>query len=157
MVGKTISHYKILKKLDSGGMGEVYQAEDIKLKRRVALKFLSPILIQDSEAKQRFIREAQAAATLNHPNIYTIYEIDEADGSLFIAMELVKGQSLHERTKLGPIPIDQAIRIGTQICAGLQEAHKHGIVHRDIKSANIMLTESGQVKIMDFGLARSYG
>jgi len=157
MIGKTISHYKILEKLGSGGMGEVYQGEDIKLKRRVALKFLSPILIQDSEAKQRFIQEAQAAATLNHPNICTIYEIDEADGSLFIAMELVKGQSLHERIKSGQISIDEAIQIGAQICQGLQEAHKHGIVHRDIKSSNIMIAENGQVKIMDFGLARSLG
>ncbi|MFC1568934.1 protein kinase [bacterium] len=157
MVGKTISHYKIIKELGRGGMGIVYKAEDSKLKRLVALKFLSPVFIQDVEAKQRFIHEARAAALLNHPNICTIYEIDEVDDHLFIAMEFIQGQTLQNLLKSGPFPIDQMIPIGTQICSGLHAAHQHGIIHRDIKSANIMITENGQVKIMDFGLAQSFG
>jgi serine/threonine protein kinase len=157
MIGKTISHYKIIGKLGQGGMGEVYEAEDTALKRPVALKFLSSNFIQDIETKQRFMREAQAAAKLNHPNICTIHEIDEVDGQLFIAMELVKGCSLQEMIRSNSIPWQKAIEIAIQICEGLQVAHQYGIVHRDIKSANIMITESGHVKIMDFGLARSFG
>jgi len=153
MIGQTISHYKILAKLGEGGMGVVYKAEDTKLKRIVALKFLSAITL-GGEDKNRFLREAQAAAALNHPNICTIYAIDEADGQMFIAMEFIEGRSLREMIEAGPLKIDEAIKFAMQIADGLQAAHEKGITHRDIKSANIMITEKNQVKIMDFGLAK---
>jgi serine/threonine-protein kinase len=154
MIGKTISHYKILEKIGEGGMGVVFKAEDTKLRRTVALKFLPPELMKDQEAKERFIQEAQAAAALNHPNICTVYEIDEADGRNFIAMEFIKGHSLKEKVASGPMEIDESLEIVSQITEGLLEAHNNGIIHRDIKPANIMLTHRGQVKIMDFGLAK---
>ncbi|MCI0698129.1 protein kinase [candidate division KSB1 bacterium] len=153
MIGKTISHYKILAKLGEGGMGVVYKAEDTKLKRIVALKFLSAIAL-GGEEKSRFLREAQAAAALNHPNICTIHAIDEVDGQMFIAMEFIEGQSLREKIEAGPLKIDEAIKFAMQIVEGLQAAHEKGITHRDIKSANVMITDKGQVKIMDFGLAK---
>jgi TolB-like protein/predicted Ser/Thr protein kinase len=157
MIGKTISHYRIVEKLGEGGMGVVYKAEDTKLNRPIALKFLPPELTRDPEAKERFVREAQAAASLNHPHICTIHEIDEHENQSFIAMEFVEGASLQSRTKKGPVPIDEVLSIAVQIGEGLEAAHDKGIVHRDIKSANIMLTVSGQVKIMDFGLAKLSG
>ncbi|MCG3118978.1 MAG: Serine/threonine-protein kinase PknD [bacterium] len=153
MIGKTISHYRILEKLGEGGMGVVYKAEDTKLKRIVALKFLS-ITTFSGEDKTRFLREAQAAAALNHPNICTIHAIDEVDGQMFIAMEYLEGQNLREKIEAGPLKIAEAIKLATQIAEGLQAAHEKGITHRDIKSANIMITEKGQAKIMDFGLAK---
>jgi len=153
MIDQTISHYKILAKLGEGGMGVVYKAEDNKLKRTVDLKFLSAIAL-GCEEKSRFLREAQAAAALNHPNICTIYAIDEVDGQMFIAMEFIEGQSLQEKIKVGPLKIDEAIKFAMQVADGLQAAHEKGITHRDIKSANIMITEKGQAKIMDFGLAK---
>jgi serine/threonine-protein kinase len=136
-------------------MGVVYKAEDTKLKRTVALKFLPPELTHISEVKERFIREAQAAAALDHPNICTVYEFDEAEEEAFISMAYVEGQSLRKKVESGPLELDQALRIATQVAEGLQHAHKKGVVHRDIKSANIMVTEDGQAKIMDFGLART--
>jgi serine/threonine protein kinase len=154
MIGKTISHYKILEKLGEGGMGAVYKAEDTKLKRIVALKFLPANALSGAGDKERFFREAQAAAALNHPNIATIHEIDEVDGHLFIAMEFIEGQSLQEKIKAGPLKIEAAIKFTTQIADGLQAAHEKDVTHRDIKSANIMVTDKGQVKIMDFGLAK---
>jgi non-specific serine/threonine protein kinase len=154
MLGKTISHYTIIEKLGEGGMGVVYKAEDTKLKRTVALKFLPGELTRDADAKARFNREAQAAAALNHPNICTIHEVGEHEGQSFIAMELVEGQSLKDRIERGPLPIDDALSIAIQIGEGLHEAHEKGIVHRDIKPGNIMLTPRGQAKILDFGLAR---
>jgi len=157
MIGKTISHYRIVEKLGEGGMGVVYRAEDTKLNRPVALKFLPPEFTRDAAARERFVREAQAAASLNHPHICTIHEIDEHEGQAFIAMELVEGTSLQSRTKKGPVPIDEVLSIAVQIGEGLEAAHEKGIIHRDIKSANIMLTVSGQVKIMDFGLAKLTG
>ena len=157
MIGKTISHYKILKKLGEGGMGEVYLAEDTKLKRKIALKFLPSHLTDDKEIIGRFEREAQAAASLNHPNIITVHEIGEHEGRTFIAMEYVQGHSLREEITKGPMPIDHVIGISTQICEGLHEAHKAGIVHRDIKPENILIDKSGRVKILDFGLARMKG
>ena len=157
MIGKTISHYKILEELGRGGMGVVYKALDTKLDRTVALKFLSSQTLGTGEEKARFVHEAQAAAALNHPNICTIYEIDEAEEQHFIAMELVEGENLKARIAGGPLPLDEAIDISSQIAAGLEKAHEQGIVHRDIKSANIMITGGGQVKIMDFGLAKSRG
>jgi TolB-like protein/tRNA A-37 threonylcarbamoyl transferase component Bud32 len=154
MIGKVISHYRILEKLGEGGMGVVYKAEDTKLHRFVALKFLHPDLTRDDEAKARFIHEAEAAASLNHPHICTIYEIDEHDGQSFIAMEFVEGEGLKDRIQKGPLPIDDLLSLTIQIGEGLHEAHEKGIVHRDIKPGNIMLTSRGQAKILDFGLAR---
>jgi len=156
MIGKQILHYKITDKLGEGGMGVVYKAEDTKLERTVALKFLSLASIGDEE-KKRFKREAKAAASLNHPNIATVFAIDEADDQTFIAMEYIEGQSLEQMVGAhGGVPLrsDDAIDYATQIAAGLQAAHEKGIVHRDIKSANIMVTDKGVVKIMDFGLAK---
>ncbi|UCG51459.1 MAG: protein kinase [Candidatus Latescibacterota bacterium] len=157
MIGKTISHYKILEKLGEGGMGVVYKAEDTKLKRTVALKFLSPQAVGTAEEKTRFVHEAQAAASLNHPNICTIYEIDQIEEQSFIAMEHIDGQSLKAKIEVRPLEIDAVIDIALQVAAGLREAHEKGIIHRDIKSANVMVTQTGQAKIMDFGLAKSPG
>jgi len=156
MIGKTISHYRILEQLGGGGMGIVYRAEDIKLKRPVALKFLSPQLGFDQEAKRRFMHEAQAASALDHPNICTIYEIDEAeDGQMFIAMAYYDGETL--KKKISHLGISEGIKVAVQIAQGLAQAHKHGIVHRDIKPANVMITNDGLVKIVDFGLAKLVG
>jgi len=149
--------YKIVEEIGRGGMGVVYKAEDIKLKRTVALKFLPPELTHIPDVKDRFMREAQAAAALDHPNICTVYEFDQAEEKAFISMAFIKGQNLKKKTESGPLELDEALRIATQVAEGLQEAHKKGIVHRDIKSANIMVTENGQAKIMDFGLARVTG
>jgi serine/threonine protein kinase/tetratricopeptide (TPR) repeat protein len=158
MIGKTISHYKIIENLGSGGMGVVYQAEDTKLKRTVALKFLPPSLSNDSQAKKRFIQEAQAASALDHPNICTIHEIGDTDeGQSFIAMACYDGQSLKDKIKDERLRTDDAIGIIIQIAKGLARAHEEGIVHRDIKPANIMITNRGEVKILDFGLAKLAG
>jgi len=157
MIGKVISHYKILEKLGEGGMGVVYKAEDTKLKRTVALKFLPPELSRDSEAKDRFIHEARAAASLSHPNICTIYEVDESEDQLFIAMEYIEGKSLKEKIKIQPLKFRESLDIATQIAEGLKNAHVKNMVHRDIKPANIMLTDNGKIKIMDFGLAKLTG
>lgn len=152
---KTIAYkYKILDEIGRGGMGIVHKAEDIRLKRNVALKFLSTELTKDKEARERFILEAQAAAALNHPQICTIYEVDESENQTFIAMEYIEGRSLKDKLKKGALSIGEAKDIALQVAAGLWEAHEKGIVHRDIKSANIMLTKKGQAKITDFGLAK---
>ncbi|MBN1350865.1 PD40 domain-containing protein [candidate division KSB1 bacterium] len=164
MTGKTISHYKILEKLGSGGMGVVYKAHDTRLKRTVALKFLPAHALDDDLKRNRFLHEAQAAAALNHPNICTIYEISDVPEpdlpfpQTFIAMEYVAGRTLQEIARAEdrtPLPLSQIIDIAIQIAGALREAHEKGVIHRDIKSANIMLTDKGQVKIMDFGLAKS--
>ncbi len=157
MIGKTISHYKILEKLGEGGMGVVYKAQDIKLDRVVALKFLPKHLLCDEEAKTRFAHEAKAASALNHTNITTIYEIDEVEGECFICMEYVEGKSLKKLIKDKTPSLKEVLEIATQIAEGLNIAHKKGIVHRDIKSDNIMVTEEGLIKIMDFGLAKLKG
>ena len=157
MIAETISHYRILAKLGQGGMGVVYKAEDTKLDRLVALKLLAPELTRDPEAKIRFVREAKAAAALNHPNIATIYEIDEADDITFIAMEFVAGVSLKQKLAAGPLAMAEALAITIQIATGLARAHSQGIVHRDIKPGNILLTSEGGVKIVDFGLAKLAG
>jgi len=149
--------YQIIEELGRGGMGVVYKAQDTKLKRTVALKFLPIELTHVSEVKERFMREAQAAAALDHPNICTVYEFDEAEEKTFISMAYIEGQSLKKKIESGPLELDEALRIATQVAEGLQEAHKKGVVHRDIKSANIMVTEKGQSKVMDFGLARMTG
>ena len=149
--------YQIIEELGRGGMGVVYKAQDTKLKRAVALKFLPKELTHISEIKERFIREAQAAAALDHPNICTVHEFDEAEEKTYISMAYMEGQSLKKKIKSGPLELDEAIRLATEVAEGLQEAHKKGVIHRDIKSANIMVTERGQAKIMDFGLARVTG
>jgi len=153
LVGK----YKIIDVVGKGGMGIVYKAEDTRLKRNVALKFLPPELTKDKEAKERFVLEAQAAAALSHPNICTIHEINEEEGKSFIAMEYVEGQSLKAKIDRGPLKTKDALDIAIQVAEGMEQAHKKGIVHRDIKSANIMLTDAGQAKVMDFGLAKVKG
>jgi serine/threonine-protein kinase len=156
--GSTIAgKYQILEELGRGGMGVVYKAKDTKLKRTVALKFLPPELTHIPDIKERFMREAQAAAALDHPNICTVYEFDEAEAKTFISMAYVEGQSLKKKIESGPLELDEALRIATHVAEGLEEAHNKGVVHRDIKSANIMVTEKGQAKIMDFGLARVAG
>jgi len=155
VIGKTISHYKIIEKLGAGGMGVVYKAQDIKLDRFVALKFLPPHLTTSEEEKQRFIHEAKAASSLDHNNICNIYEIDETeDGQLFISMACYEGDTLDNKIKDKPLPIDEANDISIQIAQGLAKAHEKEIVHRDIKPANIMLTADRVVKILDFGLAK---
>ena len=154
MIGRTISHYEILEKLGEGGMGVVYKARDTKLNRDVALKFLPAGLTSDEESRKRFVREAQAAAALNHPNICAVYEIGEADGHTFIVMPCIGGVSLADRIKDGPLPIDEALDIAIQIGKGLARAHDNGIVHRDVKPGNILIDEHGLVKIVDFGLAK---
>jgi serine/threonine-protein kinase len=156
--GSTVGgRYTIIEELGRGGMGVVYKAEDTKLRRTVALKFLPAELTHVPEVKERFMREAQAAAALDHPNICTVYESDEADGANFISMAYVEGQSLKEKIDAGPLGLEEALKTAEQVAEGLREAHRKGIVHRDIKSANIMVTERGQAKIMDFGLARVAG
>jgi eukaryotic-like serine/threonine-protein kinase len=135
-------------------VGVVYKAEDTKLERTVALKFLASHLLNDSEAKQRFLREAKAAASLHHANICPVYEIDDADGRTFISMAFVEGETLEECIAKGPLSIREALDVGQQIAKGLQAAHERGIVHRDIKPANVLVAKDGQVTIMDFGLAR---
>jgi TolB-like protein/predicted Ser/Thr protein kinase len=158
MIGETISHYRILEKLGGGGMGVVYRAEDLKLKRTVALKFLPHEWSGDANSRERFMREAQAASALDHPHICTIYEIDETDdGQLFIAMAFYEGETLKKRIDRGPLPTREAVNFAIQAAEGLTKAHEKGITHRDIKPANLLVTSEGDVKIVDFGLAKLAG
>jgi eukaryotic-like serine/threonine-protein kinase len=154
MVGTTVSHYRIVGSVGSGGMGLVYLAEDTRLNRKVALKFLPPALALDPHARARFLHEAQAASALDHPNIATVYEIGDWNDQLFISMAYYDGATLRHRLQHAPLPIAEAIRIAAQMAAGLAAAHRAGIVHRDLKPANVMLSRDGQVKILDFGLAK---
>ncbi len=165
MIGKNISHYRVLEELGRGGMGIVYKAEDTKLKRTVALKFLPPEMTRDPEAKERFIQEAQAASVLQHHNICTIHEINETeDNQIFMCVDYYEGETLMDKLHAGasrscgtPLPIDESVDIAIQIAQGMKKAHEKGIVHRDIKPANIMITNDGIVKILDFGLAKLAG
>ena len=154
MLGRTLSHYKVLEEISRGGMGVVYKAIDLKLNREVALKVLPPELVSDPERKRRFVQEAQAAAALKHPNIGVVYEIDDEDGVDFIAMELIEGESLADIAKHGPLPVERVLRIGVQVVEGLAHAHEGGIVHRDVKPGNILMDKDGHIKIIDFGLAK---
>jgi len=153
MIGSVISHYRILDKIGEGGMGVVYKAEDLRLKRPVALKFLNEKKLDDQQRK-RFLREAQASANLDHPNICTIYEVDEADGKVFLAMSFVEGATLAERVAKGPFEIEEAIRLTAETAEALAAAHEQGVVHRDIKAGNVMVGRQGAAKVLDFGLAQ---
>ena len=155
MIGTRLAHYEITEHLGSGGMGEVYQATDSRLGRSVAIKLLPEAFTTDAERVARFQREARVLASLNHPHIAGIHGIEESSGRLFLVLELVSGETLSDRIARGPIPLDEAIAIATQIAEALEVAHDAGVIHRDLKPANVKLTPGGDVKVLDFGLAKA--
>ncbi len=155
MLAQTIAHYRIQAKIGAGGMGEVYRATDTRLNRDVAIKVLPEALARDPERMARFEREAKVLASLNHPNIASIYGLEESNGSRALVMELVEGPTLAERIKKGRLPLEEALPIAKQIAEGLEYAHERGIIHRDLKPSNVKLTPEGQIKILDFGLAKA--
>src|SRR5215472_17331202 len=154
MEGRRVAHYRILRRMGAGGMGEVYAAEDERLRREVAIKFIRTGRAADENARRRFEREAQAASSLNHPNICTIYEINEYEDHLYLVMELLEGQDLRCVCAAGPLEIGEVVNLGIGIADALDAAHKRGITHRDIKPANIFVTRRGDAKVLDFGLAK---
>ncbi|MGD0310482.1 MAG: serine/threonine-protein kinase, partial [Acidobacteriota bacterium] len=156
MIGSTISHYRIIEKLGAGGMGVVYRAEDTKLERQVALKVLPDIFSIDPERLARFEREAKLLASLNHPNIASIYGLEEDAGKSFLVLELVEGETLAQRIAKGPLPVEEALEVCRQIAEGVEAAHEKGIIHRDLKPANVKITPEGKVKVLDFGLAKAF-
>src|SRR5262252_7977805 len=155
-IGTQLGSHEIVALLGKGGMGEVYRARDLKLKREVAIKILPEEFSRDADRVKRFQREAEVLASLNHPNIANIYHLEEQNDARYLVLELVEGETLAERVARGPIPIDEALAIAKQIAEGLEAAHEKGIIHRDLKPANIKLTPDGKVKILDFGLAKAY-
>jgi eukaryotic-like serine/threonine-protein kinase len=156
MIGTKFAHYEITSHLGSGGMGEVYQATDSKLGRSVAIKLLPEAFTHDAERAARFEREARVLASLNHSNIAAIFGLEESDDRKFLVMELVDGETLADRIKRGPIPVDESLGIAKQICEALESAHEKGIIHRDLKPANVKITPDGKVKVLDFGLAKAF-
>ena len=158
MIGETISHYRVLSEIGAGGMGVVYKAEDLRLGRFVALKFLPPQLVRDEDARRRLFAEARAASSLDHANVCTIYDVEELpDGRAFLAMAFCDGETLKERLERGAIPTTEAVRLAAQVARGLARAHQTGIVHRDVKPGNIMMTTDGDAKLLDFGIAKASG
>src|SRR5438552_2980398 len=155
-IGTKLGRYEIRAKIGEGGMGEVYRASDTKLNRGVAIKILPEAFAHDSDRLARFRREAQVLASLNHPNIASIYGLEESNGFMALAMELIEGPTLADRLATGPIPIDEALIFARQIAAALEAAHERGIIHRDIKPANVKVTDDGTVKVLDFGLAKVF-
>jgi eukaryotic-like serine/threonine-protein kinase len=156
MIGTRLAHYEITSHLGTGGMGEVYRARDTKLRRDVAIKLLPEAFTHDAERAARFEREARVLASLNHPNIAAIHGLEESGDRKFLVMELVEGETLAERIKRGPIPIEESLGIAKQICEALEAAHEKGIIHRDLKPANVKITPDGKVKVLDFGLAKAF-
>jgi serine/threonine protein kinase len=155
VIGTSLSHFKITAKLGEGGMGEVYLAEDTKLGRGVAIKLLPEAVASDPDRLARFEREAKVLASLNHPHIAGIHQVENADGVFFLVMELVEGEDLKERIARGALPLDEALSIATQIAEALEAAHDRGIIHRDLKPANVKITPDGKAKVLDFGLAKA--
>jgi serine/threonine protein kinase len=152
--GTRLGHYEITVRIGAGGMGEVWRAHDTRLERDVALKVLPAEALADETARARLVREARLASQLNHPHICTIYDVGETDGQTYIAMELLEGQALSARVAEGPLPVDQVLRYGQQVADALAHAHARGVVHRDLKSANVVITPEGLAKVLDFGLAK---
>src|SRR5512136_1881161 len=156
MIGKTLGHYQITSKIGKGGMGEVFQAKDQVLGRDVAIKVLPDEFAKDADRVARFHREAKVLASLNHPNIAAIHGLEQSEGTSFLVLELVQGQTLADRIKTGPIAAEESLKIGLQIAEALEAAHEKGVIHRDLKPANIKVTPDGKVKVLDFGLAKAY-